>query len=456
MAAEDGPAGDSAGNRAQALRKLAAEARLKADRMESMAAQWEAGVVGERRVAAALEPLAGEHCRLLHDRLLHPGRSRVNLDHIVISVAGTYLIDAKNFSGEVTVQQGSLRQRISGGSSRRLDDKLDKVRRMAEQMESSTSCVVDPVLCLAGEGSAAFGAPVVVRGVFVVPVEQLAQWLLSRPRTPAPVDLRSLAVRLAASFPSATEPAFLAITPRAAGHRRAPGAPLRAGRRQPAGPAPRASRASRASRTPRTPRASTPRATAARALAALAALAVLLVAMTIAGQHLVRAGGKAAGSFLATQAGRGAPSPTPGRWIAPCTAVSDAAVAAAVGHPVYRYLDGVSDSCSWGFTPRPNAAAVGSIRLITGWNAKYGGYPVGASARYSQNATSQVLTVPQLKAVPDSAVPPALITQPIAVVISWRSSPVSSDRARQAVTVLAGEVAKHLPIGPAATTITRR
>ena len=33
--------------------------------------------------------------------------------------------------------------------------------------------MVDPVLCLAGERSAAFGTPVVVRGVFVVPVEQL-------------------------------------------------------------------------------------------------------------------------------------------------------------------------------------------------------------------------------------------------------------------------------------------
>jgi hypothetical protein len=67
-----------------------------------------------------------------------------------------------------------------------------------------------------------------------------------------------------------------------------------------------------------------------------------------------------------------------------------------------------------------------------------------------------VLTVPQSAAVPGSAAPPASITQPLVVVLTWRSSPVSATRARKAVAILAGEVAKHLPTGPGATRIVRR
>jgi hypothetical protein len=42
------------------------------------------------------------------------------------------------------------------------------------------------------------------------------------------------------------------------------------------------------------------------------------------------------------------------------------------------------------------------------------------------------------------------------VVLTWRSSPVSSAQARRVVTALAGEVAKHLPTGPGATQVVRR
>jgi hypothetical protein len=436
---------------------MAAEARLKADRMDSMATQWEAGVVGEQRVAAALAPLAGEHCSLLHDRLLDPGRSRVNLDHVVLSVAGNYLIDAKNWSGEVSVHQGSLRQRTARGGGRLLDEQVDKVRRMAERMESSTSCVVEPVICLAGEKSAEFGEPSVVRGVLVVPVDRLASWLLTQPRSAAVNDLRNLTVRFAASFPSATEPAFLSIPPARGDRAGQPSAPglvnPRAGRarkRPPAGQRPPAGK--------RPPGGKRPRSGSHRARLAslLLILAVSLFLSTAPGQQVLKAGGEAAGGHFASQVNRAVPTPTLSPWVSPCTAVSDAAVAKAVGHTVYRYLNGIHDSCSWGFAPRPNPAAPGSIRLVTGWNAKHHGYPAAGTARYHSDPAKQVLAVPQFVAVPGSAVPSKLITQPILVEISWRSSPVSSAQARLAVAVLAGEVAKRMPIGPQASAITLR
>jgi nuclease-like protein len=451
MAAEGG----SARAKAETLRKGAAEARLKADRMESSAGRWEAGVLGEERVAAALAPLEGEHCRVLHDRLLYPRQSRVNLDHIVVSVAGSYLIDAKNWSG-LTVQEGGLRQRIPSGGQSVLDGKVDSVRRMAAQMETSSSSVIEPVICLTGEQSEEFGEPRTVRGVYVVPVGRLAQWLLAQPRKPGPVDLTVEVTRMAACFPSATDPAYLSTAPMLRGVRARPEpAP-----RKPAPPKHSSTRRRRpaGSASPR-PAGSVRRrpAGSVRRLAGLLLAGALVLSMiTPPGQRLLRGGADAAGNLFAQRISSATTPTTKTSWVPPCTVVTDAVVAAAVGHKVYRYLDGPGDVCTWGFVPRPSSTAPGNLRIATGWTAKHGGYPTAAGARFSQTATSQVLTVPQSAAVPGSAAKPASITQPMVLVLTWRSSPVSSAHARKAITVLAGELAKHLPTGPDATQIVRR
>ncbi|HEX8095232.1 nuclease-related domain-containing protein [Jatrophihabitans sp.] len=444
-----GAEGGSAREKAEALRKQAAEARLKADRMESSAGRWEAGVLGEERVAAALAPLEGEHCRVLHDRLLYPRQSRINLDHVVVSVAGNYLIDAKNWSGMVTVEDGSLRQRIPSGGHSLLDGKLDNVRRMAAQMETSISSVIEPVVCLAGEHSAEFGEPRTVRGVYVVPVGQLAQWLLARPRKPGGVDLAGESARMATCFPSATDPAFVSIAPmlgRTGSSRPAPARPKPK-------PTPPKHGSGRRRRTVSFPR---PAVSLRRLAGALLSVALVLSMISGPGQRLWREGADAAGNLFASRISSATTPTAKTSWVAPCTAVTDAVVADAVGHKVYRYLNGPHDVCTWGFVPRPNPTAPGNVRIATGWTAKYGGYPSAAAARFSHTATSQLLTVPQFAAVPGSAAAPASITQPVVVVLTWQSSPVTSARARKAITVLAGEVAKHLPKGSDAAQIVHR
>ena len=435
MAAEGG----SARQKAEALRKRASEARLKADRMEASAGRWEAGALGEERVAEALAPLEGEHCRVLHDRLLYPRQSRVNLDHIVVSAAGTYLIDAKNWSGVVTLEQGSLRQPMPGGGSWLLDGKVDAVRRMAAQMQTSCASVVEPVVCLAGEESAAFGEPKTIRGVYVVPLGQLAQWLLDRPRVSTAADLSAEAARLAACFPSATDPAYLPMPK-----------PARTGSTRPAP-------ARRKPEPPKhAPAPSWRTAVFGRPARLLLAAAVLASMISAPGQRLWQAGAGAAGNLFAQRVSSATGPAGKAAWVPPCTAVTDAAVARAVGHKVYRYLNGPGDVCTWGFAPRTSATAPGNLRIATGWTAKHGNYPTAAAARFSQTPTSQVLTVPQFAAVPGSAVAPGAVSQPMVVVLTWRSSPVTSAQARKAVTALAGEVAKHLPAGPGATEVVRR
>ena len=85
--------GESASSQAHSLREQAAAAQAEAARLNDEAAAWEAGAEGERRVAAALSVLTpASNVIVMHDRLLRPGRSQANLDHIVVSPAGAYLI----------------------------------------------------------------------------------------------------------------------------------------------------------------------------------------------------------------------------------------------------------------------------------------------------------------------------------------------------------------------------
>ena len=73
---------------------------------------WERGAVGEERLGARLDALASEDIAVLHDRRIP--RSKANIDHIVITRAGIWVIDAKRYKGkpELRVEGGILRPRI--------------------------------------------------------------------------------------------------------------------------------------------------------------------------------------------------------------------------------------------------------------------------------------------------------------------------------------------------------
>jgi hypothetical protein len=113
--ASDGEAGGSA--REQYLRKITArhEQRLKffgpkigkflnavipdSDQAKS----WEKGFTGETAVGKFLDEFAeSNNYSVLHDRKM-PG-SRANIDHILISDRGVFVIDAKNYRGLIEVR----------------------------------------------------------------------------------------------------------------------------------------------------------------------------------------------------------------------------------------------------------------------------------------------------------------------------------------------------------------
>jgi len=56
---------------------------------------WKTGGIGEQRIGAALDGLAGDGVLVLHDRKI-PG-SRANIDHIAVGPSGIFVIDAKRY-----------------------------------------------------------------------------------------------------------------------------------------------------------------------------------------------------------------------------------------------------------------------------------------------------------------------------------------------------------------------
>jgi hypothetical protein len=72
---------------------------------------WAQGAAGERAVASMLDELAGEDVVALHDRRMRRPDgtlSRANIDHLAVTAAGVWVIDAKT-------HQGALEVRRSGG-----------------------------------------------------------------------------------------------------------------------------------------------------------------------------------------------------------------------------------------------------------------------------------------------------------------------------------------------------
>jgi Nuclease-related domain len=107
---------------------------------------WRVGAVGEEKTAAALERL-GDSWVVLHDRRI-PG-SRANIDHIAIGPPGVFVIESKDYSGQVSL--GGNEIRVNG----RRVGWVDQVRREADAVlavlpagEQASPTPVTPIICL--------------------------------------------------------------------------------------------------------------------------------------------------------------------------------------------------------------------------------------------------------------------------------------------------------------------
>ncbi|MEO5664196.1 MAG: nuclease-related domain-containing protein [Nocardioides sp.] len=133
----------------ESAREQARRQREKADRLIESADRWDRGANGEVAVASALAELEGSGWTVLHD-LAWPGRKYANIDHVAIGGGRVFVIDAKNWTGDVATSGGVLRQ---NGRSR-----AKEVASAAEAASAVAGLIpelsvesVRPVLCLVRE-----------------------------------------------------------------------------------------------------------------------------------------------------------------------------------------------------------------------------------------------------------------------------------------------------------------
>lgn len=166
---------------------------------------WARGAVGEERLAARLETLP-DTARVLHDRRIRG--SRANIDHIAVSPAGVWVIDAKRYKGSrpsLRVEGGIPRPRVESlrvGS--RNGDKLvggvqAQVGRVAEAL-GDPKIAVTGVLCFLEADWPMIGGSFTVGGIEVVWPRLLVKKIADA--EPCGIDVDATISRLEVMFPA--------------------------------------------------------------------------------------------------------------------------------------------------------------------------------------------------------------------------------------------------------------
>ncbi len=135
---------------------------------------WAVGAQGERALGALLDALRDEGMAVLHDRRI-PG-SRANIDHLVVSPAGVFVIDAKNYQGRVERRDRggwlSTDDRLYVGGR----DRTKLVEGMRKQVEvvrealraASEGLPIHPVICFVDADWSVFARPIKMGAVQVL------------------------------------------------------------------------------------------------------------------------------------------------------------------------------------------------------------------------------------------------------------------------------------------------
>lgn len=138
---------------------------------------WDVGARGEEQLAKRLNGLVEKGVLVLHDRRI-PG-SKANIDHIAISAAGVFVIDAKRYRGRPTlkVEGGILRPRTETLMIGRRDctkllagiaKQVDLVKAALATMPEPEQVPVRGMLCFIDADWPLFGGAFVTEGVDVL------------------------------------------------------------------------------------------------------------------------------------------------------------------------------------------------------------------------------------------------------------------------------------------------
>jgi hypothetical protein len=162
---------------------------------------WERGTAGEERLGARLDSLASAEIAVLHDRRI-PG-TKANIDHIVVTTAGIWVIDAKRYKGrpELKIEGGILRPRVEKLLVGRRDctKLVDGVIKQVELVRSVVGEVeVTGALCFVDADWPLIAGSFTTRNVHVLWPKRLARIL--REPSAGEVDVATVRDSLASRF----------------------------------------------------------------------------------------------------------------------------------------------------------------------------------------------------------------------------------------------------------------
>ena len=167
---------------------------------------WERGAIGEEMLAERLAELPVD-TRVLHDRRIRG--TRANIDHIVVSRAAVWVIDANGYKGKrpsLHVEGGLIRPRVEslrvGGRDRTklVTGVQSQVERVVAALDDSTIPVIG-VLCFLDADWPLLGGSFTLDGVEVLWPRLLVK-RISQGEVRG-VDVAAVHARLAAAFPPA-------------------------------------------------------------------------------------------------------------------------------------------------------------------------------------------------------------------------------------------------------------
>lgn len=197
----------------ESARELARKQREKAERLHRSAQMWERGAVGEQATADALSALPTEAWTAFHD--VHwPGRRFANIDHLVVGPPGVFVIDSKNWTGRITVQDQVLRQNGRARESA-VVGAAEAGLAVGTLVPLLSPALVHPVLCFVRDEPVSGWA----RDVRVCSTSTVVEMLLSRSPVLTREGVQQLTLDIGLHVRSATGPASPMPSPSTAARR---------------------------------------------------------------------------------------------------------------------------------------------------------------------------------------------------------------------------------------------
>ena len=175
-----------------------------ADERQSTKA-WDVGAVGEERLGRMLDAIAADGFAVLHDRRIP--RTKANIDHMVITRSGIWVVDAKRYKGrpDLRIEGGIIRPRtekltVGGRDCTKLVEGVLKQAALVRDLVGA-DVRITPTLCFVESDWPLFGGSFTTRGVQVLWPKKLRKSIIAG--VDGPHDVDGLRERIAAHFPAA-------------------------------------------------------------------------------------------------------------------------------------------------------------------------------------------------------------------------------------------------------------